>query len=181
MHLTLERDGRVCDSDKSMIELEEGMTKWSGKVDRKVRSRRFLTSVEVAEYWSLKHMVSYGKEPHNPFAGLAASCGLLIMTRASYENSLGRTAGFVVEDEEVWFARFMPVTIESNSEQGEELPTRKNKVLPKTIKRIELQEIEDLALEGIRSAAREIVDPVSDFESGLTGHVTIQDHETTSE
>lgn len=103
------------------------------------------------------------------------------MTRASYENSLGRTAGFVVEDEEVWFAQFMPVTIDFDSKQDEELLARKNKVLPKTIKRIELQEIEDLALEGIRSAAREIIDPVSDFEPVLTGHVTIQDHETTSE
>lgn len=96
-------------------------------------------------------------------------------TGANYENSHSRTADSSVEDEQVWFAQFVPVAIEFDSEQDLELSTRKHMDLPKTIKRVEVQDIEDLALEGIRSAPRELVDLASDFEPGLTGHVTTVD------
>jgi hypothetical protein len=86
-------------------------------------------------------------------ASLAANAPpgtLEVKVEANYENSNGATTDFGHEDERVWAAQFMPVSIIYGSEEDTLLSVRERSFLPKTIASFRLEDVPDLEMKGIR-------------------------------
>jgi hypothetical protein len=89
----------------------------------------------------------------------------------SYEHSESIGNDFGYDDERVWAAQFMEVTIEYGSEEDAALTFKENRAIPKTVLKFGLKQIEDLAARGIRSGTGE--DPSAEMMPNLIGRVTV--------
>jgi len=72
-----------------------------------------------------------------------------LKAEASHSHSNSVSNDFGHQDERVWAAQFMPVTFEFGSEEDVELSTKDDK-RPEKVTRIDLDEVPDLKLRGIR-------------------------------
>lgn len=78
-----------------------------------------------------------------------------VSAEASHGHSEEATNGYGYDDERVWAAQFMEVTIEYGDDEDHTLTAQDGKLIPKTIARFKLEDIADLRARGIR-ASRDI-------------------------
>lgn len=99
---------------------------------------------------------------------------LKVKAEANYENSTGASNDFGHEDERVWAAQFMPVTIHFGHEEDRELSAKEHAFLPKTIASFRLEDVPDLEMKGIRSGNTESDGRPAGLVPKLIGRITVQ-------
>lgn len=98
---------------------------------------------------------------------------LKVKAEANYEDSNGASNDFGHEDERVWAAQFMPVTIQFGHEEDRELSAKEHSFLPKTIASFQLEDVPDFEMKGIRSSSARI-DGSPGPVPKLVGRITVQ-------
>ncbi|KAF2417677.1 hypothetical protein EJ08DRAFT_684027 [Tothia fuscella] len=98
---------------------------------------------------------------------------LKVGVEGSHENSETIGTDFGYDDERVWAAQFMEISIEYGNEEDPALTEKEKRSLPRTILNLNLQQIEDLAARGIRSGVKE--DQKASTTPCLVGRVTVKE------
>lgn len=99
---------------------------------------------------------------------------LRVKAEANYEHSTGASNDFGHEDERVWAAQFMPVTIHFGYDEDRELSAKEHAFLPKTIASFRLEDVPDLEMKGIRSGGTESDGRPARPVPKLIGRITVQ-------
>lgn len=112
-----------------------------------------------------------GKAGGDPSLAAGAPPGTLsVKAEGNREHTNGNVTDLSHDDELVWAAQFMPVSIEFEDKAAAELSEKTGLALPRSIYRFRLQEVGDLGINGARA-------PTGGSLPGLFGNVTIQKSE----
>ncbi|KAJ4347612.1 hypothetical protein N0V95_005258 [Ascochyta clinopodiicola] len=92
---------------------------------------------------------------------------------ANHQNSTGATTDFGHEDERIWAAQFMPVSIAFGPEEDALLAPEHGSPLPKSIATFRLQDVPDLGGKGFRQSSRDRGDRFCGVVPKLIARVTV--------
>jgi|SRR5690242_7992400 len=97
----------------------------------------------------------------DPSPALQAPPGsLAAKAKGSMAASTTMTTDFGHDDERIWAAQFMPVTIVFGPDEDRELSAKEHAFLPRTIASFRLEDVPDLEMKGIREVGERCDGPV---------------------